>query len=157
MTPTSTEPTATVRLNRTIAAPPERVYRAWLDPDVLRRWFAAGDKSVTRAEVDERPGGRFSIWQADATAADAGGFDAEILELVPNERLVFDWRFVGPQRETAPGLDSRLTVTLRVVPEGTQLTLVHERLEPLREAMPHVAERVSAGWESALDNLAGVV
>jgi uncharacterized protein YndB with AHSA1/START domain len=146
-----------VRLTRTIAAPPERVFRAWLDPDVLRRWLAARSMSVTRAEVDERPGGRLSIWQADATGEAAGGFESEIVELVPHERLVFSWRFVGPQRETDPGLDSRLTVTVRPVDGGTELTLVHERLAALRAAMPHVADRVEMGWAMALDKLAAAV
>lgn len=144
---------AAVRLRRTIAAPPARVYRAWLDPEVLRSWLAPGSLSVARAEVDERPGGRFSIWQVDANG-DAGGFECELLELVPDERIVFSWRFVGPLRVADPAHDSRLTITLRDVAHGTELTLVHERLDPLRAAMPHVAENVSVGWELALDNLA---
>src|SRR4051794_4033287 len=111
MTSMSAEP-AIVQLRRTISVPPARVHRAWLEPEVLRRWLAPGSLSVTRAEVDERPGGSFRIWQADATG-DAGGFECELLELVPDERLVFNWRFVGPQRVADPGLDSRLTITLR--------------------------------------------
>ncbi len=154
---TTTDPGTAVRLQRTIAAPPARVYRAWLDPELLQRWLAAGDRSVTRAEVDERPGGRFRTWQADATGADAGGFACELVELVPNERIVMNWGFVGPQRRDGPSFDSRLTVTLRPVPDGTELELVHERLEALRAAMPEVAGNVSAGWEMALDKLAGAL
>ena len=149
-----TENTA-VRLQRTFDAPPERVFRAWLDPDLLARWIAPGDMKVTRAEVDERVGGRFAIFQEDASAAGVGGMEASILELVPDERLVFDWRFVGPERDGL-GLDTRLTVTF--APAGddgaqTELTLVHERLDALRDAMPDVASKVSDGWARVFDKL----
>jgi uncharacterized protein YndB with AHSA1/START domain len=144
-----------VRLDRTIPAPPAAVYRAWLDPDLLRRWLAPGGLEVTRAEVDERVGGRFRVWQADA-GADVGGFECELLELVPNERIVYRWGFVGPQR--TDGYDSLLTITLHDAPEGrTALTLVHERLEDLAAAMPQVAENVEPGWTSALDKLTKLI
>lgn len=55
-----------VRLQRTIPAPPERVYRAWLDPELMRRWLAPDALEVTRAEVDERVGGSYRVWQGNA-------------------------------------------------------------------------------------------
>jgi uncharacterized protein YndB with AHSA1/START domain len=155
MSTVTTEGTA-VRLTRTISAPPERVYRAWLDPELLRRWLAPGTMTVTRAEVDERPGGRLSIHQADATEAGIGGMESDILELEPNRRIVFTWRFVGPQRELDPALDSRLTVTFAPVDEGTELTLVHERLDALFAAMPHLTDKVEPGWALVLDKLGAI-
>jgi uncharacterized protein YndB with AHSA1/START domain len=145
-----------VRLQRTIPAEPAKVYRAWLDPELLRQWMAPGSLSVTRAEVDERPGGRFRIWQAEGEA-DAGGFDAELLELVPDRKLVFRWGFVGPQRETGPRFDSLLTITFDAAGGGTLLTLTHERLDALAAAMPEVADQVEAGWQLALDNLTNLM
>jgi uncharacterized protein YndB with AHSA1/START domain len=143
-----------VRLQRTISAPPERVYRAWLDPELLSRWMAPGSLTVTRAEVDERVGGRYRIWQS-GPEGQAGGFEAELLELVPAERIVLRWGFVGPDRLAGPTFDSLLTVTLREAPGGaTELTLVHERLDALRDALPEVADKVGVGWELALDKLA---
>lgn len=142
-----------VRLQRTIPAPPDRVYRAWLDPDLLARWMAPGALDVTRAEVDERVGGHFRIWHASADG-DVGGFEAELLELVPGERIVFRWGFVGPDRLAGPTYDSLLTITLREAPDGgTALTLVHERLDELAAALPDVADSVGRGWELALDKL----
>jgi uncharacterized protein YndB with AHSA1/START domain len=142
-----------VRLQRTIAAPPDRVYRAWLDPDLLARWMAPGALDVTRAEVDERVGGHFRIWHASAEG-DVGGFEAELLELVPGERIAFRWGFVGPDRLSGPTYDSLLTITLREAPDGaTELTLVHERLDELAAALPEVADNVGRGWEAALDKL----
>jgi uncharacterized protein YndB with AHSA1/START domain len=143
-----------VRLERTIPAPPHKVYRAWLDPELLRRWLAPGGLEVDRVEVDERVGGHFRVWQADS-GTDAGGFECELLELAPDRRIVFRWGFVGPGRTAGPVYDSLLTVTLREAPGGgTALTLVHERLEELAAAMPHVAGNVGPGWEMVLDKLA---
>jgi uncharacterized protein YndB with AHSA1/START domain len=96
-----------VRLQRNISAPPERVYRAWLEPELLQRWLAPGSMQVVRAEVDERVGGHY-----------------------------------------------RLTVTLREAPgASTELTLVHEHLDALRDAMPEVADGVESGWTAVLNKL----
>lgn len=147
-----------VRLERTIPASPAQVYRAWLDPELLVRWMAPGAYAVTRAEVDERIGGHFRIWHADPTGTAGGGFDGELAELVPGQRIAFRWGFVGPQRRHGAAFDSLLTVTLREAPDGgTVLTLVHERLGDLAAALPGVARNVGPGWEDALGKLAGVV
>lgn len=152
MTPMNAEH-AGVRLERTIPASPHRVYRAWLEPDLLRRWLAPGGLEVTRVEIDERVGGHYRVWQADS-GADVGGFECELLELVPDQRIVFRWGFVGPERNDGPAYDSLLTITLREAPGGaTALTLVHERLEALAAAMPDVAESVGPGWELVLEKL----
>lgn len=146
-----------VRLERTVPAPPHLVYRAWLEPDLLRRWLAPGGLEVKRVEIDERVGGHYRVWQADAEA-DVGGVECELLELVPDQRLVFRWGFVGPERSDGPVYDSLLTITLREAPGGgTTLTLVHERLEELAAAMPYVAENVGPGWDMVLDKLVEVV
>ena len=93
-------------------------------------------------------------WGAEG---EVGGFECELLELVPGERIVLRWGFVGPERLAGPTYDSQLTVTLREAPDGaTELTLVHERLDDLREALPDIAEGVGPGWEMALDKLAAL-
>jgi uncharacterized protein YndB with AHSA1/START domain len=143
-----TNPSATtVHVRRTIAAAPERVYRAWLAPQLMGKWFAPAGFTVRKAEVDERVGGRLSIWH------DVGGSESEIVELVPGERIVLDWQFVGPDRTTDPAMTTRLTVTFTPTPDGTQLDLTHDRLDGLRDRYPHIAEHVEPGWESALDKL----
>jgi uncharacterized protein YndB with AHSA1/START domain len=156
MTP-MTDANATVRLERIILAPPDQVYRAWLEPDLLVRWLAPGGLEVDRVDVDERVGGHFRIWQTAAGSA-AGGFDCELIELVPDRRLVFRWGFVGPERNDGPRFDSLLTITLAEAPEGaTRLTLLHEQLEQLQAAMPQVAEQVGVGWDLALAMLATTI
>ena len=142
-----------VRLERTLPAPLHVVYRAWLDPQVLIKWMAPGDLAVTRVEVDEQIGGHFRIWQA-SDVGDVGGFESEIVELVPDERIVFRWGFVGPDRAVGPHFDSLLTVSLADARDGrTKLMLVHERLDTLHEALPDVADNVGVGWGMALDKL----
>jgi uncharacterized protein YndB with AHSA1/START domain len=111
---------------------------------------------VTRAEVAERVGGHYRTWHAGAEGG-VGGFECELLELVPDKRIVLRWGFVGPDRLAGPTYDSQLTVTLREAPDGaTELTFVHERLADLREALPDLAEGVGPGWEMALDKLAAL-
>ena len=150
-------PFPVVRLQRTIPAPPSEVYRAWLDPVLLRQWMAPGRFDVQRAEVDARVGGHLRIWHADA-GFHVGGFECEILELLPYERLVFRWGFVGPERAAGPVYDSRLTITLQAA-EGdeTILTLVNERLDDLAAAMPEGARSVEHGWALVLEMLAQVL
>ncbi|MEO9045961.1 MAG: SRPBCC domain-containing protein [Gemmatimonadaceae bacterium] len=146
-----------VHLQRVISAAPHKVFRAWLDTELLLRWMAPGALHVQRAEVDERVGGSYRIWHANATS-DVGGFDCELKEMVPDSRLVFRWGFVGPERNAGPHFDSLLTVTFSEVADGkTLLILVHEKLDALFTAMPDVANNVGMGWELALDKLSTAV
>ena len=146
--------TPVVRLERVIRASSDDLYRAWLDADLLQRWLAPGGITVERAEVEARVGGRYRIWHADF-GVHIGGFECEIVELVPGERIVFKWGFVGPERTAGPVYDSLLTITLRSVSrDATVLTLVHEHLDDLAAGMPHVADKVAVGWELVLEKLA---
>jgi uncharacterized protein YndB with AHSA1/START domain len=147
-----------VRLTRTIPAPPDRVYRAWLDPAVIRQWFAPGEFAVSDATVDERVGGRHSVRHVDPDGHDVGGFESELVELVPDRRIVFRWGFVGPDHVPDPAHASVLTIDLAPAPGGgTELTLVHERLDGIHGARPEVAAGVSGGWDQALAKLTRLV
>lgn len=149
----------TVRLERTIQALPSKVYRAWLDPKTVRRWMAPG-LTAKKVEVDEKVGGRYCVWHADEKG-DVGGFEAEILELLPDRRIVFRWAFVGPKRLAGPVYDTRLTVTFEDAPGGaTTLTLLNERLDGC-PTDPLLTKNVEAGWEFGwsfvLEKLAAVL
>jgi uncharacterized protein YndB with AHSA1/START domain len=155
MTPRSARRPA-VHLQRVIPASPEQVYRAWLEPEILRQWLAPGDLEVTRVEVDERVGGTFRVWQGSKDQ-EAGGIEGQIVELVPNRRITLRWGFVGPARMDGPTFDSLLTISLSdSADRGTTLTLVHEELDALWEAMPQVAENVEQGWELVFQKLTRV-
>lgn len=142
------------RVRRTVAAPRYEVYRAWLDPDVMRTWFAPAGFGVAGVEVDERVGGRVRVWHVDEDGRDVGGHESEILELVPGERIAMRFRFVGPDRTHDSGPETLLTVTFTPADGGTVVEIVHERLEALRAVRPDIADQVGAGWASALENLA---
>ena len=141
-----------VRLVRRISAAPSAVYRAWLEPALVRQWLAPGVQ-VSSVAIDERVGGAYIVRHTDGNG-DVGGFESEIVELVPNSRIVFRWGFAGPASSEGPVFDSVLTVSLR--PDGenaTELTLVHDHLGELFAAMPAVAEQVLPGWDLVVGNL----
>ena len=143
-----------VTLKRTIPASPATVYRAWLDPEILLRWAAPVGHDAVRVEVDERVFGHYRIWHVDAEGQDFGGFDSEILELVPNERIVLRWQFVGPDRRPLAETSSRLTITLRPVPpDACELTLVHDRLDDLERRVPGMTDATRQGWSGTLARL----
>jgi uncharacterized protein YndB with AHSA1/START domain len=138
-----------VTLTRTIPGPRPEVFRAFLDPDVLQKWFCPGEFAVVTASVDEHVGGRHVV---EMLAPDGMrlAFESVIRDLVENERIVLDFAFVGP----APGEreDTLLTVTLADAPDGgTEVRFDHERitLAPPQFDRPGV----DAGWTSVLDKL----
>ena len=146
-----------VRVERLLPVPPHLAYRAWLEPGLVRRWMAPGRQEVTRVEIDERAGGAWRTWKADDDVI-VGGFDCELVELVPDRRLVFRWGFIGPQRRQGPSFDTLLTVSFGPGPAGgTVVRLVHERLGELAAAMPDIAGSVRPGWESVLTKLEQVL
>jgi uncharacterized protein YndB with AHSA1/START domain len=142
----------TIRIERRFDAASHQVYRAWLDPQMLRRWLTPG-VAVSSVEVQEREGGRFIVRHTDGTS-DIGGFQSEILELIEDRRIVFRWGFTGPDGSIGPVFDSLLTISLRAVDDNaTVLTLVHEHLDTLHEALPAVADNVRGGWLMVFDIL----
>jgi uncharacterized protein YndB with AHSA1/START domain len=141
-----------VKLQRTIPASPATVYRAWLDPELLARWAAPVGWDAVHVEVDERVGGHYRCVHVDGQGEAVGGFDCEILELVPDERIVLRWDFVGPDRRPLADASSRLTIALRPVPpEACELTLIHDRLSP------DVTDATHSGWSGAIMRLEGAV
>ncbi len=119
--------------------------------------MAPGGQKVTRVEIDERAGGHYRTWKT-GSGTNVGRFDSEILELVPDRRIVFRWGFIGPERRSGPSYDTRLTISLGGEPTGlTKLSLVHEDLHELAGAMPEVGENVGPGWEDVFDKLTALV
>lgn len=136
-----TTQTAIVRVSRYLAASPEQVYDAWLDPGQAGRWlFRTGDGRLERCEIDARVGGRFHIDErrGDGLAEHYG----EYVALDRPSRLAFDfWTSFS---------DERTRITIDIAPEGggARLTLTHEGVWADYE------ERTRHGWGVVLDNLA---
>jgi uncharacterized protein YndB with AHSA1/START domain len=133
-----------VALERVIAAPRSKVYRAWLDPVVLAQWMGPDDFTVTVANVDERVGGVHQVEMLDAE----GGhhtFVSVIEELVADERIVFTFKF-DPEAQ-----ESRLTITLSDAEgDATALRLEHERITAEGSLD---AQSVNVGWGQTLAKL----
>lgn len=139
-----------VELTRVIAAPRERVYRAFLDPALLQRWMCPDDFAVGHAAVDERVGGRHRVEFLGSDGA-RHAFDSVIRDLVPGERIDLDFTFEGPEPDMRE--DTRLTVTLVDVDGGTEVRLVQERITL---AAPFDQRSVTTGWSQALAKLAAL-
>lgn len=144
-----------VELQRTLSAPRTRAYRAWLDPETLLRWFSPDGCPVTHAEVDERVGGVHRTEMLDLDG-NRHAFESVIEELVPDERIVLAFTFVGPG--PGPGTvreHTRLTLTFREGerPGTSDLTLRQERITLMS---PFDTESVTTGWSQALAKLAAL-
>jgi uncharacterized protein YndB with AHSA1/START domain len=131
----------TVKVERLIAAPPEMVFDAWLDPARAGRWlFATHGGVMEKVEIDARVGGRFAIWER--RGADLAEHYGEYVEIDRPNRLAFDfWTSFS---------DERTRITIEVAPEegGSRLTLTHQGVWADYE------ERTRHGWGMVLDRLA---
>lgn len=129
-------------LVRRFRAPPGRVWAAWTDAATLALWFGPHHTTVEHAAVDLRVGHRFTVAMREDSGARhvATGRYAEI---DPPTRLVFDWNWVS-----TPNRVSRVTLVLRALADGTELTLTHDRFADAITATRH-----SRGWTESLHRL----
>lgn len=131
-------------VTRLIPAPPERVYHAWLDPEMLARFMIATDgMTVPEATADARVGGRFRILMqvGDNVLPHQGIYR----ELKPHSRIRFTW-------ESAHSLaDSEVTVSLAPEAGGTFVTLTHVKFASEDARKGH-----EGGWSRILQELSSV-
>lgn len=138
----------TVRLHRVIRAPAERVYRAFLDPDAMAKWIAPHGFTGKVHHVDARVGGGYRMSFTNFGTGKSHSFGGTYVELTPHERLCYTDRFDDPNM---PG-EMRVTITLRKVACGTELTIVQAGLPPM---IP--VEFCYLGWQESLSMLASLV
>lgn len=132
-----------LRLARRYPAAPEKVWRAWTDPQALSAWFGPGEPdSVTLAELDVRPGGSYRIRfrTPDGEEHEVSG---RYEEVDPCRRLVFSWAW-----QSTPERVSRVTVALRPAGGGTEMDFLHECFFDL-----YARQRHARGWTLALEKL----
>jgi uncharacterized protein YndB with AHSA1/START domain len=135
-----------VRLERTIAAPREIVFDAWLTADVLKRWWPAGsDWETPIAEVDARVGGRLRLVMRSPDGEEFGGI-GEFIEIGRPERLVYSWTWDGHGAHEGTHL---VEVEFSDAGDGRTLVVLTNRGLPDDEARRAHRE----GWETSLDNL----
>lgn len=138
----------TVRFHRVLTASPERVYRAFLEPDAVVRWLPPYGFTCTVHELDARVGGRHRMSFRNFGSGKAHAFGGEYLELVPNQRIRYTDKFDDPN--LAGGMVT--TIELRAVACGTELNVV-------QEGIPAVIppEMCVLGWQESLAQLAQLV
>jgi uncharacterized protein YndB with AHSA1/START domain len=140
--------TSTIRLHRVLRAPPERIYRAFLDADAMAKWLPPNGFTGKVHEFDARVGGRHRMSFTNFTTGETHAFGGEYLELVPNERIRYTDMFDDPN---LPG-GMQTTISLRAVVCGTELSVVQEGIP---EQIP--PEMCYLGWQESLVLLAKLV
>jgi len=140
--------THTVRLHRVLRAPPERIYRAFLDADAMAKWLPPHGFTGKVHHLKPEVGGTFRMSFTNLGTGHSHAFGGEYLELVPNERIRHTDRFDDPN---LPGT-MQVTVTLKKVSCGTELDIV-------QEGIPSVipVEACHLGWQESLALLAQLV
>ena len=142
-----------IRIEKTLHAPPDRVFRAFLDPELLRQWIAPDDLDVDRVTVDPRVDGRIEVWHS-RDGVSTGKFEGRFVRIDPPRELVYHWAFVGTEPEKGEYFDTLVTVQLSGIPDGrTQVIVLHERLAELFRGAPHIQPRLVPGWENCLAKL----
>ena len=140
--------TNTVRLHRVLRAKPERVYRAFLDPDAMAKWLPPYGFTCKVHHLEARVGGTYRMSFTNFGTGNGHAFGGKYLELVPGERLRYTDQFDDPN---LPG-EMITTVTLKAVSCGTELNVVQEGIPAV---IP--AEMCYLGWQESLAQLATLV
>jgi uncharacterized protein YndB with AHSA1/START domain len=140
--------TNTIRIHRVLRAAPEKVYRAFLDPDAMAKWLPPNGFTGKVHEMDARVGGNHRMSFTNFGTGQTHFFGGSYLELVPNERIRYTDSFDDPN---LPG-EIQVTIILKQVLCGTELDIV-------QEGMPGVipAEMCYLGWQESLILLAQLV
>ena len=144
----TTSNTNTIKLHRVLKAPPERVYRAFLDAGAMCKWLPPNGFTGQVHHLEAKVGGTYKMSFTNFTTGNSHSFGGEYLELVPNERIRHTDRFDDPN---LPG-EMITTVTLKKVSVGTELNIVQEGVPA---AIP--AEACYLGWQESLTLLARLV
>ena len=134
-----------LRLNRVIAAPPERVYAAWTTPDAIKVWFGPADCRVLDARVDLRVGGEYCFSLSTQRLGEIK-VRGQYREVTPPAKLIYTWQWEG-----SPELGPETSlVTVRFIPRGTatDIQITHEQLPSIESRDAH-----GHGWRGAFDQL----
>jgi uncharacterized protein YndB with AHSA1/START domain len=134
----------TLRRSHHFLANREKVFRAWTDPQELKKWWGPGRYTTAWVEIDLRPGGQYRI----AMQPPQGPLEylfGTYVEVVAPERLVMTWTSQGSPRDD--GHESLLTIEFIARGRETEVVLTHERL-PVASTGAY-----DSGWSSTLDHL----
>ncbi|MGQ0546865.1 MAG: SRPBCC family protein [Betaproteobacteria bacterium] len=139
---------STIRLHRVLRGTPERVYRAFLDAEAMAKWLPPHGFTGKVHHLDAKVGGTHKMSFTNFTTGKSHSFGGRYLEMKPNELLRYTDKFDDPN---LPG-EMQVTVTLKKVSCGTELTIVQEGVP---EVIP--PEACYLGWQESLAQLASLV
>ena len=139
---------STIRFHRVLKAPPERVYRAFLDADAMAKWLPPHGFTGRVDHLDAKVGGTYRMSFTNFTTGKEETFGGTFLELVPNARIRHTDAFDDPN---LPG-EMTTTIALRPVFCGTELAITQEGIP---DAIP--PEACHLGWQESLTLLAQLV
>lgn len=145
---TTTAQSGTVRLHRVLATKPEKVYRAFTEPDAMAKWLPPNGFTCTVHAFDAKVGGSFRMSFRNFTTGNSHAFGGEYIALVPHSRIEYTDRFDDPN---LPG-EMRTTIRLAKVFCGTAVDIVQEGIPAL---IP--PEACTLGWQESLVLLAQLV
>ncbi|MGH6884673.1 MAG: SRPBCC family protein [Geminicoccales bacterium] len=139
---------STIRLHRVLRGAPERVYRAFLDPDAMAKWLAPNGFTGKVHQLDAKVGGAHKMSFTNFTTGKSHSFGGRYLEMRPNELIRYTDKFDDPN---LPG-EMQVTVTLKKVSSGTELTVV-------QAGVPDIIppDACCLGWQESLAQLANLV
>ena len=138
----------TVRLHRVLATKPEKIYRAFIEPDAMAKWLPPNGFTCTVHDMDPKVGGAHRMSFRNFTTGHSHSFGGRYVELIPHERIRYTDKFEDPN---LPG-EMQVTVTLKKVSVGTEVNIVQEGVP---DAIP--AEMCYLGWQESLGLLAKLV
>jgi len=138
----------TIRLHRVLRATPEKIYKAFLDPDAMAKWLPPNGFTAKVHKMDAKVGGTYKMSFTNFTTGKSHSFGGTYVELTPHERIRYTDKFDDPN---LPG-EMQTTITLTKVSCGTDLNIV-------QEGVPSVipAEACYLGWQESLVLLAKLV
>ena len=144
----TTPATNTIRLHRVLRTTPERLYRAFLDPEAMVKWIPPNGFTGRVHHMNAKVGGTYKMSFTNFNTGKSHSFGGEYLELTPHERIRYTDRFDDPN---LPG-EIRATISFKKVSCGTELNV-------LQEGVPGVipAEACHLGWQESLTLLAKLV
>jgi uncharacterized protein YndB with AHSA1/START domain len=140
--------TGAVNLHRVLRAPPERIYRAFLEAQALAKWLPPYGFTCQVHHLEARVGGSFRMSFTNFGSGNSHSFGGEYLELIPHTRIRYVDRFDDPN---LPG-EMQVTVSLRPVLCGTEITVLQEGIP---QAIP--VEMCYLGWQESLLQMATLV
>jgi uncharacterized protein YndB with AHSA1/START domain len=132
---------STVKLHRVLRASPEKVYKAFLDPDAMAKWLPPNGFTGKVHSMDAKVGGTYKMSFTNFTNGQTHAFGGKYLELVPDQRIRYTDQFDDPN---LPG-QMMTTIELKKVSCGTELTAIQEGIP---DAIP--AEMCYLGWQESL-------